>query len=95
VISASFAELVMALWPVLAAIVCGFCYGLYVWVNTRRDVDDALKLGEQNAQAIANLSTKHEQHSERLARLEAQQKEIVDGIKWMRANWWPRRNRKN
>jgi hypothetical protein len=87
------AELVTALWPIFAAIVAGFAYGIYAWVNTKRDAKDALKLGEQNADAIAALNTRTEQHAERLARLEARQAEIADGIKWMRANWWPRRRK--
>lgn len=91
--NATLAELITALWPVLAAIVGGFAYGIYVWVNTKRDASDALKLGEQNARAIEGLATKHEQHAERLARLEAKQTEIAEGIKWMRANWWPRRRK--
>ena len=92
-VSANMVELLATLWPVFAAIVGGFGIGIYVWANTKRDVSEALKLGEQNAHAIAHLMTKHEQHAERLVRLEAHQSEIVDGIKWLRANWWPRRRK--
>lgn len=87
------AALLAAGWPIFAAIVCGFAVGIYVWANTKRDVSEALKLGEQNAKAIEGLTTKHEQHAERLARLEANQEQILEGINWMRARWWPR-NRK-
>jgi hypothetical protein len=85
--------MLMALWPIFAAILGGFAYGIYAWVNTKRDAKDALKLGAQNSEAIAQLNTRTEQHADRLARLEARQTEIAEGIKWMRANWWPRRRK--
>lgn len=87
------AELVAALWPVLACIVGGFTVGVYVWANTKRDVRDALKLGAANADAIAALATRTEHHAERLAACEARQKEIAEGVKWIRANLWPRRRK--